>query len=69
MTVTIIPMPERYREIPKKYRPGTPPIFTYAEGEKGRSPEDVQLARELWKLLDEESQEWYGRRGIFEGID
>jgi hypothetical protein len=59
MTVTIRPMPESYRKITKKFRPQHPPVFTNCEG-TGPSPEDIELARELFKLLDAESRNWYG---------
>ena len=62
MTVTIRPMPERYRSIPARYRPGHPPIFTDCPEP---SRENIELARELFKLLDEESKEWFGYGGIF----
>jgi hypothetical protein len=68
MTVTIKPMPDFYRHISKRWRPQHPPIFTDC-GKSGPSQEERELARELFKILDAESQEWYGRRGIFKGID
>ena len=64
MSVTIKPMPESYRKIPKKFRPQHPPIFIEC-GESGPLPEEIELARELFKILDQESQDWYGRHGIF----
>lgn len=63
MTVNVKPMPEKIRTIPKKWRPQPPPLF-FGEG----TPEDVELARELFKLLDDESKDWYGRDGIFKGL-
>lgn len=66
-TINIKPMPESYRTISKKYRPIHPPIFT-EPGPGGPTPEEIELARELFKLLDQESQDWYGRNGIFEGL-
>lgn len=45
----------------------TPPIFTDGPA----TEEDVELARELFEALDEESKEWYGGRGsggLFEGL-
>lgn len=67
MTVTIKPMPEAYRKISKKFRPGTPPVFTDI-GPGGVTPEDIELAKELFKILDDESKDWYGRRGIFKDL-
>ena len=65
MTIcTIKPMPESYRKISKKFRPQHPPIFMDI-GPNGLTPEDMELARELFKLLDEESKDWYGRHGTF----
>lgn len=64
-TINIKPMPESYRTISKKYRPTHPPIFTDYDKV---TLQDIELARELFKLLDQESQDWYGRNGIFEGL-
>jgi hypothetical protein len=63
MSVIILPMPESYRKIPENFRPQHPPIFI----ECGDSPsqDDIELARELFRILDDESKIWYGRRGIF----
>lgn len=66
-TITLKPMPEAIRKTPKKWRSQTPPVFMDI-GPDGVTPEDVELARELFKILDEESKDWYGRRGIFEGL-
>jgi len=52
-------------KIKKKLRPQHPPIF---QGTGESTLEDIELARELFRLLDDESKEWYGRRGIFEGL-
>ena len=60
--VNIIPMPEKFRKIPKKWRPVNPPVFIDC-GPDGPTAEDRQLARELFALLDPESQEWYRRCG------
>ncbi|MBW2631255.1 MAG: hypothetical protein JRC90_05755 [Deltaproteobacteria bacterium] len=65
MKVSIVPMPEAYMKIKKKLRPQHPPIF---QGTGESTLEDIELARELFRLLDDESKEWYGRRGIFEGL-
>lgn len=67
MTVTIKPMPEWCRKL-KKFRPFPPPVFTNC-GESGPSQEDIELARELFKILDEESKDWYRLVGIFKDID
>lgn len=61
VTVNLFPIPRAYLSIPKRLRPGRRPIFTGGVP----SPEDIALARELFKELDPESQEWYGRKGIF----
>ncbi len=61
--VTIRPLPQVYRTVSKRLRPYHPPIF---DGEP--TPADISLARALFQELDEESQDWYGRRGIFEGL-
>ena len=69
--VTIKPIPERYLKHPRRLWPGTPPIFTLEPGETDPSEQDIQLARELFKLLDDNSKWWYTRgrtRGIFEGL-
>ena len=65
--VIVSPMPEKFKNIPKKWRPGHPPVFFDAPPE-GASEADIQLARELYLLLDEESKDWYGHHGIFEGL-
>lgn len=55
--VQIAPMPAGIRNIPKKWRPLHPPIFP--DGEP--TAEEIELARALFKELDEESQNWYAR--------
>lgn len=68
-TINIKPMPEKIRAIPKKWRPMREPIPTFTDCRQGEpTDEDIELARELFKLLDEESKDWYGRHGIFEGL-
>lgn len=69
MTVSIIPMPEKFRNIPEKFRPIHPPIFTDC-GPGGPTDDDKALARELFKALDAESQDWYLRNcpRLFEDI-
>lgn len=66
-TVDIHPMPGWCRKISLKYRPVHPP-FLHDVGPGGLTPQEIKLARELFKLLDDESKDWYGRRGIFEGL-
>jgi hypothetical protein len=56
--VTILPMPDRYRKIPARLRPGVPPVFSGCP-EGGPTPEDIELARALFGALDAESQDWY----------
>ena len=69
MTVCIIPMPDKFRKIPKRLQPYHPPIFTDC-GPGGPSDDDKALARELFKALDAESQDWYLRSasGLFADI-
>lgn len=64
-TACIIPLPEKYRKIPKKYRPQAPPIFQGC-GDGGISESDRDLARELYQILDDESKDWYRRPGWLE---
>jgi len=68
MKVHVAPMPEKFRKIPLRLRPGHPPVFTLRKKDEEPSPADRQLARELFQLLDEESKDWYGRYGLFEGL-
>lgn len=59
MTIVCIkPMPEKYRTITPLYRPGIPPIFQDI-GPEGVTEDDRKQARELFRLLDKESQQWY----------
>ncbi|MCX5810162.1 MAG: hypothetical protein NTX36_12475 [Proteobacteria bacterium] len=68
MSVNLFPMPESYRKISKKFRPGRPPLHLKC-GEDGKPlPEEIEEARELFKILDEESKDWWGRGGIFKGL-
>ena len=60
--VHVKPMPEKHRKLPKIYRPQTPPIFQDC-GPEGPTDEDRKLARELFSLLDPESQAWYKSGG------
>ena len=54
--IKIKPIPLGWRKIPKRLRPGLPPIF---DGVPTR--EDIALAIELIEALDPESAEWYAR--------
>lgn len=66
-TVCIKPMPESYRKISKKYRPGHPPPFQDI-GPGGVTAADRELARELFLILDEESKEWYGGQRFLDAL-
>lgn len=55
-TVNIQPLSDWARKITPWLRPMPPPIFT--DGEPTRA--DRELALELWRALDRESQAWYG---------
>ena len=61
--VNIIPMPEKIRKTPKKWRSFPPPIFVNYGPNEVRTEADIKLAKELFALLDPESQEWYRRCG------
>jgi len=67
MKIVIKPMPEKYRSISKKYMPGSPPIFTDC-GPDGPTKKEIEMARELFALLDDESKDWYGRNGVFKDL-
>lgn len=68
-TINIGPMPENIRKIPKKWRPQHPPISIFENCWPNRPTDDeIEEARELFKLLDEESKDWWGRHGIFKGL-
>lgn len=68
-TVNIKPMPDCYRKVSKTWWPGKPPGSIFKDcGPDGPTPEEIEEARELFKLLDEQSKDWYGRNGIFEGL-
>lgn len=56
--VDIKPMPRSYLAIPKRLRPGHPPI--YDDSVKPVTDEDRALAAELVAALDPESRAWYG---------
>jgi hypothetical protein len=67
MTEVIIkPMPESYRKIPSRLLPMAPSPFADLPPE-GPSAEDWELAKELFKILDPESQRWYAR--LFPQLD
>lgn len=69
-TVTIRPMPEKIRSCPKKWRPSRPPNFAFSDiGPGGLTREDMELALELFLLLDAESQEWYGGQGFIDSME
>jgi hypothetical protein len=63
-------MPEGLRKVPKRLWHMTPPIFTDC-AESGPTEEEIELARELFKILDEQSQEWYRRCNprYFDGLE
>lgn len=66
-TVNIMPMPQWCRKISAKFRQMPPPIFP----DGPPSEEDMELARELFRALDSESQDWYRRgraRRTFDGL-
>ena len=65
--VSVKPMPEKYKKYSKKFMAQHPPIFTDC-GPDGPTQEEIELARELFALLDEESKAWYGRTGIFKDL-
>ncbi|PIV89412.1 MAG: hypothetical protein COW48_00640 [Hydrogenophilales bacterium CG17_big_fil_post_rev_8_21_14_2_50_63_12] len=63
MTVQVNPLPAAYRSISKKFRPTPPPVFPNGEP----TADEIELARELFALLDAESREWYGSMAVFAG--
>lgn len=65
-TVNIVPMPLYCRKIKPIYRQMPPPLFP----EGNPTSEDIELARELFMALDEESKVWYRSRCFktFEGL-
>jgi len=67
--VVIKPMPRSYLKFSMKYRPVAGPIFLDC-GPGGATDEDRELARELFKALDPESQAWwkYNHPTLFEGL-
>jgi hypothetical protein len=63
-TVTIIPLPRGYLKVSKKFWQTPPP--TFPDGPP--TPEEIELARALFLELDPESQDWYSRYRIFDGL-
>ncbi len=64
--VSVEPLPVRYRKIPARLRPGTPPIFP---DDEEPTQADIDLARELFQALDGDSQDWYRRQTrLFDGL-
>lgn len=55
MTVVIKPLPAAWVGKPR-FRPLHPPVFP--DGDP--TPDDLELALELFEALDAESQSWYG---------
>lgn len=56
--VVVAPMPERYRKISRLYRPRPGPIFRDF-GQDEPSEQDRELAKALFKILDDQSKRWY----------
>lgn len=65
MTVDVAPMPRSVREIPERWRPTPPPIFS----DGSPSAADRTLALELWRALDPDSRRWYWRAGACKGLN
>jgi len=60
-------MPEWCRKVSPRLRPAHPPVFP--DGEP--TPQDRELALELWRALDVESRRWYtydGTARTFAGL-
>ena len=45
-----------------KPMPQHPPIHA-------RTPEEIELAIELFKILDDESKDWYGGQGFLDALE
>lgn len=61
MKIVITPMPEKYRDIPKIFRPMHPPISFFQDCGPGEpTKEDCQIALEIFDALDPESRDWWG---------
>ena len=56
-------MSESLRKTPKKWRHSHPPLHS------GDTLEEVELTYELFKILDAESQEWWGGDTLKEGLE
>lgn len=65
--VVLRPIPKKFLRYPQRLWPCHPPIF-HDIGPNGVIEKDRQLARELFELLDRESQDWYAHDGIFLGL-
>ena len=63
-TVNVTPLSPALRATPARYRPGFPPLFP--DGDP--TPADIELARDLFLLLDAASKAWYSRCRIFAGL-
>lgn len=59
MNVEVTPMPRKVRDVPARWRPSPPPIFSGGEP----SAADRALALDLWRALDLESRRWYWKAG------
>ena len=60
---SLTPMSEALRKTPKKWRHSPPPLHI------GDTLEEVQLTYELFKILDTESQEWWGGDRLKEWLE
>jgi len=65
--IIVRPIFEWMKSTPKRLWPQHPPIFQNI-GPEGVTKKDRQLARDLYLLLDEDSKNWYGHHGTFEGL-
>ena len=61
--VTIKPMPDWARKLSPRLWPLFPPIF-----DDDPRPEDIALARRLFLDLDPQSQDFYRRSKLFDGL-
>lgn len=62
--VTVERMPASFRKFSPRFRPRPPPIFQ--DGDP--APADVQLARDLFMALDDESKRWYRGFATFKDL-
>lgn len=60
-TVNVRTLPDAYLKIKPLYRPRPGPIFLNGEA----TAADVELARELFMALDDESKRWYKAYSTF----